>query len=60
MAVPDDSVLRGRLHNSDCLKNMDGLSSHLSVEKRTELVELVASYPGLFGDMPSRTNLVRA
>ena len=58
VAVPDDSVLHGRLKNSECLKNMDGLLSHLSVEQQTELAELIASYPGLFGDTPSKTNLI--
>ena len=47
VAVPDDAVLHGHLKNSECLKNMDGLyllSIYLSVEKRTELAELI-TYP---------------
>lgn len=52
---PDDSVLCGRLKNSESLSNLDRLLCHLPESKRSELVELVHKYPGLFGDVPSRT-----
>lgn len=60
VAVPDDSVLCGRLKNSESLQNLDALLSHLSVKKRTELTKLIQSYPSLFGDTPSKTNLMSA
>ena len=35
VAVPDDSVLRGRLNNSDCLKNMDGFVTKITAHIAT-------------------------
>ena len=55
--APDDSLLRGCLKNSESLRNLDVLLAHLTVEKRTELAELM-SYPSLFGDTPSKTHVI--
>lgn len=41
---PDDSMLRGRLKNSESLAKMDSLLSHLPVEQRVELVELIGEF----------------
>lgn len=57
-ATPDDSMLRGRLKNLESLRNLDVLLAHLSFEKRTKLAALIKNYPSLFGDTPSRTNLI--
>ena len=41
VVAPDDSLLRGCLKNSESLQNLDVLSTHLTVEKCTELAELI-------------------
>ena len=51
---PDDSLLSGRLKNSESLCNLQSLLSHLPEEQRVELVELIGRFPQLFGDVPSR------
>ena len=55
---PDESLLRGRLKNSETLRNLDTLLGQLSVERRAELSTLIAGYHGLFGDTPSQTHLI--
>lgn len=55
---PDDSLLCGRLKNSESLSNLDRLLSHLPESKRCELTNLVRKFPCLFGDVPSRTDWV--
>lgn len=50
---PDDGLLSGRLKNSESLRNLDSLLSHLSDEQRVELTELISEFPQLFGDVPS-------
>lgn len=55
---PDDSLLSGRLKNSESLCNLDSLLSHLPVEQHVELVELIGEFPQLFGDVPSRTTWI--
>lgn len=32
--------------------------AHFTVEKHTELAELIKSFPSLFGDMPSQTHVI--
>lgn len=59
VAAPDDSVLRGRLKNSETLQNLGSLLAHLSADKQSELIELIKSYPSLFHDTPSRTTLIK-
>lgn len=51
---PDDS-----LQNSELLQNLDVLLAYLTVEKHTELAELIKSYPSLFGCMPSQTHVIK-
>lgn len=58
-AAPDDGLLRGRLKNSESLENLTSLLAHLSEEHRAQLSVLIQCYPGLFGDTPSRTHLVK-
>lgn len=43
--VPDESLLSGRLKNSESLCNLDTLLAHL----QTELSELIHKFPFLFG-----------
>lgn len=55
---PDEAILYGRLKNSESLRNLDGLLSHLDVSKRQQLVTLINRFPCLFGDTPTRTHMV--
>ena len=55
---PDDSLLCGRLKNSEALSSLDKVLSHLSDSRRCELADLVREFPRLFGDVPSRTDWV--
>ncbi|XP_039514899.1 uncharacterized protein LOC120469791 [Pimephales promelas] len=55
---PDDSLLYGRLNNSDSLKNLDKLLSHLSETQCSELSDLVRKYSCLFGDVPTCTDWI--
>lgn len=59
LSAPDDGLLRGRLKNSESLENLTSLLAHLSEEHRAQLSVLIQRYPGLFGDTPSRTHLVK-
>lgn len=55
---PDDSLLCGRLKNSESLEKLDTLLSHLSDSQRVELSKMIRKYPVLFGDVPSRTTWI--
>ena len=55
---PDDSLLCGRLKNSEFLGNLKKMLFHLADSKRAELSELMQKYLCLFGDTPSRTDWV--
>lgn len=52
------SLLRGRLKNSETLKNLESLFGHLSEERCAKLSALINRYPCLFIDTPSRTHLI--
>ena len=56
--APDDSVLQPRLKNSEVLANLDSLVGHLSSEHRAELKALILSYPVLFSDTLTGTDLI--
>lgn len=56
--APDDGVLQGRLKYFDSLKKLDQLLGHLSKVRREQLKDLILSFPSLFSDTPSRTNLL--
>ncbi len=56
---PDESLLCGRLKNSESLCNLDKLLAHLPESKRSELAELIHKFPCLFGDIPSRTSWIK-
>ena len=55
---PDESLLCGRLKNSETLKNLKVLFGHLSEAASAELFALINKYPCLFGDVPSQTHLI--
>ncbi len=48
---PDDSVLRGRLNNTESLEKLDATLVHLSPSQSVGLISLLQSFPELFGDM---------
>lgn len=51
-------MLRGTQKNSESLCKVDSLPSHLAVEQRVELMELIREFPQLFGDVPSCTTWI--
>lgn len=53
-------MLCGRLKNLELLKLrlLDLLLSHLSMSQCFEFVELIKRFPGLFGDVPSRSSWI--
>uniref|UniRef100_A0A671WFH3 Gypsy retrotransposon integrase-like protein 1 n=1 Tax=Sparus aurata TaxID=8175 RepID=A0A671WFH3_SPAAU len=53
-----DGEQSGRLSNSSILANIEAHLSYLSVEQRSDVVNLLHSHPSLFGDVPSRTSRV--
>lgn len=56
--APGNSELLPRLRNSEALENFESSLSHLSDGHRSEVMCLVAEFPRLFGDVPSRTHLI--
>jgi transposase InsO family protein len=58
LSTPDQSLLNGRLKNSESLVNLDSSLRHLGEVERTQLITLIHNYPSLFGDTPSRTTLI--
>lgn len=59
MPEPDESLLCGRLKNSESLGNLDKLLVHRSESRCTELSELMRKYPCLFSDVPSQTDWIK-
>lgn len=59
MPGPDNTVLYGRLTNSETLQNLEGLLGHLEVSKHRQLVNLVKCYSCLFSDTASQTHLIQ-
>ncbi len=55
---PGDSILQGRLHNSEALRSLHDRFSHLTEVQRTDLINLIFEYVTLFPDTPSRTSLI--
>ncbi|KAL2103144.1 hypothetical protein ACEWY4_000012 [Coilia grayii] len=55
---PDGAVLRARLKNSESLKNLENLLSHLPQTRRLELISLIQEFQCLFGDCPSQTHVI--
>ena len=49
--APDDPVVSSKLKNSETLRDLGSLLSHLTEFQRSELAELIRSYPTLFGDI---------
>lgn len=58
VTAPDESLLRGRLKNTETLRSLESLLGHLSAVERSELTVLIRSNLGLFGDTPSRTHML--
>ena len=56
--LTDERVLQPRLRNSETLANLSTLFEHLDENKCKQLVDLIQSYPGLFSDTPTCTNLI--
>ena len=54
----DLAVLTGQLKNFKMLANLDLLVGHLSEVQHTELVDLIHTFPSLFGDTPSCTHVL--
>ncbi|KAL3876525.1 hypothetical protein ACJMK2_034366, partial [Sinanodonta woodiana] len=46
------------LCNSEIMKNLDQKLSHLQIQERTELKQLLIEYEHLFPDIPTRTNKI--
>lgn len=55
---PGDSVLQGRLQNSEALKSLCDWLDYLVDEQRTDLIHLITEYVSLFSDFPSYTHLI--
>ena len=47
-----------RLQNSDILQNLDSKLAHLQPSQRQDVKELIQEYKHLFGDVPTRTNII--
>ncbi len=60
-SVEEDDHLEeveGRLNNSEVLVNLAHHLSHLSELEKTDIIELVNSFPSLFSDVPTRTSVI--
>ncbi len=55
VSFPEDTVLLGRLKNSETFKNLHKMFAHLPESKCADLIALINNYVSLFGDVPSRT-----
>lgn len=58
LAVPSDGQRSGRLSNSEFLSSVDLHLSYLPEGQREDVLRLLQSYPTLFSDVPSRTNVL--
>ncbi len=56
--MSSDVVLQPRLKNSESLAKLDSLLGQVEGNRQGQLVDLIKSYPGLFGDTPTCTNLI--
>ncbi len=56
VSFPEDTVLLGRLKNSETFKNLHKMFAHLPESKCADLIALINNYVSLFGDVPSRTH----
>ena len=54
----DAGVQQGRLKNSESLNKLHLLLGHLSESQQADLVEVISSFPSLFGDTPTQTNVI--
>lgn len=54
----DNGVLQPRLKNSETLARLHTVLEHLEEDKCKQLVQLIQSYPSLFSDTPTCTNLI--
>lgn len=55
---PDEVVMYGRLKNFESQENLEGLLRHLDFSKHALLIYLIRSYPCLFGETRTCTNLL--
>uniref|UniRef100_A0A8C1I8K6 Gypsy retrotransposon integrase-like protein 1 n=1 Tax=Cyprinus carpio TaxID=7962 RepID=A0A8C1I8K6_CYPCA len=56
VSFPEDTVLLGRLKNSETLKNVHKMLAHLPDDKCGDLIDIINHHVSLFGDVPSRTH----
>lgn len=56
VSFPEDTVLLGRLKNSETLKNLHVMLAHLPECKRADIAALIDRHVSLFGDVPSCTH----
>lgn len=54
----DSAVFQGRLKNSESLRNLRVLLGHLAESKQADLCNVIKSFPCLFSDTPTQTNLI--
>lgn len=64
-ADEDGVVLRNapqqcaRLANSEILNNLLSYLIHLSIEQKSDIVQLISKLPSLFSDIPRQTNILQ-
>jgi len=51
-------VLQPRLKNSKTLAKLGSMFGQVDADKRSQLVDLIQTYPGIFSDTPTCTNLM--
>ena len=54
----DSALTEGRLNNSETLRGLDTLFTHLSTDRAAQLADVIHRYPSLFSDTPGRTHLI--
>lgn len=55
---PSRGVVEGRCNNSEVLANLACYLSHLCEPEKTDITELVSSFPSLFSDVPTQTHVI--
>lgn len=55
---PSSAIVEGRLRNSEFLKELPSHLSHLNEVERTDIIDLIESFPALFTDVPTCTSVI--
>ncbi|TKS65422.1 Retrovirus-related Pol polyprotein from transposon opus [Collichthys lucidus] len=58
LTIPSEAQQSGRLSNSDFMSNVEQHLSYLSPAQQQDVLDLIAAYPTLYGDVPSRTHVL--